>query len=115
VQRVLTHYERQPEEEAVAEEEAAYEDSTQAMMEVPRELLPPVRELLAKRRADEQEAASGGPVEPLHVRELREGDWPAVLAVANQSVAAIPGAGPQDEFARLERSKSSREDTCVAR
>ena len=36
---------------AVAEDEAAYEDSTQAMMEVPRELVPAVRELLAKRRA----------------------------------------------------------------
>jgi len=51
VQRVLAHYESQTDEEAVAEDEAAYEDSTQAMMEVPRELVPAVRELLAKRRA----------------------------------------------------------------
>ncbi len=51
VQRVLAHYESQSDEEAVAEDEAAYEDSTQAMMEVPRELVPAVRELLAKRRA----------------------------------------------------------------
>jgi len=55
VRRVLAHYESQTDEEAVAEDEAAYEDSTQAMMEVPREvprdLVPAVRELLAKRRA----------------------------------------------------------------
>ena len=51
VQRVVAHYESQTDEEAVAEDEAAYEDSTQAMMEVPRELVPAVRELLAKRRA----------------------------------------------------------------
>jgi len=37
-------------------------------------------------------------MEPLQIRELREIDWPAVLAVANQSVAHIPGAGPQDEW-----------------
>jgi hypothetical protein len=40
VRRVLKHYERQTEEEAVAEDEAAYEDSTQAIMEVPKELVP---------------------------------------------------------------------------
>jgi hypothetical protein len=51
VQRVLAHYESQTDEEAVAEDEAAYEDSTQAMIEVPRDLVPAVRELLAKRRA----------------------------------------------------------------
>lgn len=51
VRRVLAHYESQTDEEAVAEDEAAYEDSTQAMMEVPRDLVPAVRELLAKRRA----------------------------------------------------------------
>jgi hypothetical protein len=51
VQRVLAHYESQTDEESVAEDEAAYEDETQAMMEVPRELVPAVRQLLAKRRA----------------------------------------------------------------
>ena len=51
VRRVLAHYESQTDEESVAEDEAAYEDSTQAMMEVPWELVPAVRELLAKRRA----------------------------------------------------------------
>ncbi len=49
VQRVLTHYESQTEDEAVAEDEAAYEDSRQTFMEVPYELVPAVRELLAKK------------------------------------------------------------------
>ena len=50
VQRVLKHYEQQMEEESVAEDEAAYEDSTQAIMEVPRELVPSIRELIAKHK-----------------------------------------------------------------
>jgi len=46
---VLEHYECQPEEEAVAEDEAAYEDPNQTFIEIPNELVPEVRELLAKR------------------------------------------------------------------
>ena len=49
VKRVLEHYECQSEEEAVAEDEAAYEDSNQTFIEIPNELVPEVRELLAKR------------------------------------------------------------------
>jgi hypothetical protein len=48
VRRVLKHYKQQTEEEAVAEDEAALEDSTQAIMKVPRELVPTIRELIAK-------------------------------------------------------------------
>jgi len=48
VRKVLAHYERQTEEEAVAEDEAAYEDPTHAVVEVPVELVPAVRELIAK-------------------------------------------------------------------
>jgi hypothetical protein len=48
VQRVLEHYETQSEEESFAEDEAAYEDSSQTFMEIPNELVPKVRELLAK-------------------------------------------------------------------
>ena len=51
VHRVLAHYEEQTEEEAVAEDEAAFEDQTQTLMEIPNELVPVVRELIAKRRA----------------------------------------------------------------
>jgi len=49
VKRVLEHYECQSEEEAVAEDEAAYEDPNQTFIEIPNELVPEVRELLAKR------------------------------------------------------------------
>jgi hypothetical protein len=49
VKRVLAHYENQSEDEAMAEDEAAWEDSSQTFMEIPNDLLPTVRELLAKR------------------------------------------------------------------
>ena len=51
VRRVLQHYEQQSEAETIAEDEAAFEDPTQTTMEVPRELVPAVRELIAKHRA----------------------------------------------------------------
>ena len=51
VRRVLEHYDRQSDAEAVAEDEAAYESTTHTAMEIPVELVPTVRELLAKRRA----------------------------------------------------------------
>ncbi len=51
VKRVLAHYEQQTDEQAVAEDEAAYESTTHTAMEVPVDLVPAVRELLAKRRA----------------------------------------------------------------
>lgn len=51
VRHVLEHYETQSDEEAVAEDEAAYEATTHTAMEVPVELVPAVRELIAKRRA----------------------------------------------------------------
>ena len=51
VRRVLEHYDTQSDEEAVAEDEAAYEATTHTAMEVPVDLVPVVRELIAKRRA----------------------------------------------------------------
>jgi len=48
VRRVLAHYESQSEEEAVAEDEEAYDDPSQIFMAIPNELVPEVRELLAK-------------------------------------------------------------------
>lgn len=51
VQRVLVHYEQQTEEEAVAEDEAAFEDQTQTVMEIPKELGPAVRELIARHQS----------------------------------------------------------------
>jgi hypothetical protein len=51
VRRILTYYEEQTEEEAVAEDKAAFEDQTQTMIEIPKELVPIVRELIAKHQA----------------------------------------------------------------
>jgi hypothetical protein len=48
VRRVLEHYESQSEEEAVAEDEAGV--STSTVMNVPEELVPRVRELIAKHK-----------------------------------------------------------------
>jgi type II secretory pathway component PulC len=50
VKRVLEHYEGQSDEEAVAENDASFEATTDTAMEVPVDLVPIVRELIAKRR-----------------------------------------------------------------
>jgi hypothetical protein len=51
VQRVLAHYESQTEDEALAEDENAGEDTSQTIMEVPRELVPAIRELIARHQS----------------------------------------------------------------
>jgi hypothetical protein len=51
VRKVLAHYEEQTEAEAVAEDEAAFEEPTQTVMEVPTALVPVIRELIAKHHA----------------------------------------------------------------
>jgi hypothetical protein len=51
VKKVLDHYESQSEEEAVAEDEAAFEALGQTVMEVPTELVPAICELIAKHQA----------------------------------------------------------------
>ena len=48
VKRVLKRYQSQDEDEAVAEDEAAFEDRIQTVMEIPHELVPAVRDLLSK-------------------------------------------------------------------
>jgi hypothetical protein len=48
VQRVLAHYETQTEDEAVAEDEAAFARTTRTVMKVPVALVPKVRQLIAK-------------------------------------------------------------------
>ena len=49
MREVLAHYEAQSESEAVAGDEAAAENPSQTLMEVPNDLVPKVRELIAKR------------------------------------------------------------------
>lgn len=46
--RVIAHYEEQSDEEAVAEDESAFADQTQTLMDIPVQLVPVVRELLAE-------------------------------------------------------------------
>jgi hypothetical protein len=53
VRKVIAHYEQQSEEEAVAEDEAAFESATQTFVEVPNDLLPAVRELIAKHKGND--------------------------------------------------------------
>jgi hypothetical protein len=50
VARVIVHYESQSDDEAIAEDEAAFQVSGQTTMEVPDELVPTIRELIAKRK-----------------------------------------------------------------
>jgi hypothetical protein len=50
VRRVLVHYENQTEDEAVAEDEAAFDAKGQTVMIVPTDLVPTIRELIACRR-----------------------------------------------------------------
>jgi hypothetical protein len=47
IRRVLAYYEQQSEEDALIEDEAGVE-SSETVMSVPRELVPKVRELIAK-------------------------------------------------------------------
>ena len=49
VKRVLEHYEKQSEEDAVVEDEAGVRNA-ETVMSVPRDLVPKVRELIAKRQ-----------------------------------------------------------------
>jgi hypothetical protein len=51
VRRVLEHYERQTEDEAVAEDEAAFHRRGQTVVVVPKRLVPEVTRLIEMRRA----------------------------------------------------------------
>ena len=51
VRSVLAHYEQQTDEEAVAEDEAAFADLDETVMEIPLNLVPVVRELIARQQA----------------------------------------------------------------
>jgi hypothetical protein len=49
IQKVIAHYENQTDDEAVAEDEAAYQAKGQTVMIVPTKLVPAIRRLLAKK------------------------------------------------------------------
>ena len=48
VRRVLAHYEQQTPEEAVAEDEAAFVERDDTVIKVPHDLVPAIRQLIAK-------------------------------------------------------------------
>ena len=50
VAELIAHYEGQSDEEAVAEDEAAMSGSGRTIMEVPTDLVPAVRDLIASRQ-----------------------------------------------------------------
>jgi hypothetical protein len=49
VRKVLAHYENQTEDEALAEDEAAFEAEGQTVMIVPTDLVPAIRQLIGRR------------------------------------------------------------------
>ncbi len=51
VKRVLTHYERQTNGAAAKEDEAAFKSKRRAVVEIPRELVPVIREVLGQYQA----------------------------------------------------------------
>ncbi len=51
VRRILAHYEKQTEEEAVAEDGLAFKKRRRTVVEVPTELLPVIREIIAQYKA----------------------------------------------------------------
>jgi len=57
VKRVLAHYKAQTEAEAVAEDEAAFENRSQTVMEIPKKLVPAVRELIARHQVGKKARA----------------------------------------------------------
>ena len=51
VRKILDHYGSQTDDQAATEDQEAFESTTHTAMEVPVELVPEVRDLIAKRRA----------------------------------------------------------------
>jgi hypothetical protein len=50
IRKVLEHYESQTEDEAIAEDEAAFELKDQAVMVVPKKLVPKITRLIEQQR-----------------------------------------------------------------
>ena len=60
VRKVLRHYESQTEDEAIAEDEAAFGLKDQTVMVVPKNLVPEITKLIAKRRPGSGRASRTG-------------------------------------------------------
>lgn len=59
VQSVIAYYDQQTEDEAVAEAEEALQEESSMLIEVPIELVPAVRELIAKHATKNHPQADG--------------------------------------------------------
>jgi hypothetical protein len=57
VRRVIDYYEAQSEDEAFAEDEAVFSGRHHTLMEVPADLVPTIRELIAKHEQQEDSGA----------------------------------------------------------
>jgi hypothetical protein len=64
VRRVLEHYERQNEDQAVAEDEAAFRSRSQAVMVVPKRLVPAITRFI-ERQGRHRQSASRPPAKVL--------------------------------------------------
>jgi len=58
VRRVLAHYETQTDEEAAAEDEAAFKGKRRTVVEVPVELMPVIRQLIGSVRRTRKNSAT---------------------------------------------------------
>jgi uncharacterized protein YllA (UPF0747 family) len=54
VKKVIAHYQEQTEDEAVAEDEAAYDESDYVTVQIPRALISAVRDLISKYQASHE-------------------------------------------------------------
>ncbi len=61
IQEVIRHYETQTEDEAVAEDEASLHSSSTISIEVPTELVPVVRDLIARFQNSPAQRQPGSP------------------------------------------------------
>ena len=96
VRRVVEHYESQTEEEAVAEDEAALDSSIATVMNVPTELVPEVRELIARRRTDSELRDQALWRESIQVEQVRYADATDVA----DDASAIDGRTDQQRVIR---------------
>ena len=59
VRKVLKHYDAQTEDEAIAEDEAAFELKDQTVMVVPKKLVPEITRLIERRRPRSARVSNG--------------------------------------------------------
>jgi len=107
VRRVLAHYEQQTEEEAVAEDEAAFEQEGQTFIAISNELLPKVRELISNKVAFEQ-------VERLAVQLPPSEQLKLVAHISERLSGLLLTILPSDTEQARRREREAMADTLLA-